>query len=132
MKIHVVVGIIRNKSNQVLIAERPAHTYKGGLWEFPGGKIEIDESALTALERELHEELGIHIEAAHNWFSFEYDYVDRLVLLDIWEVTHFSGVPHGAEGQKVKWVEIKDLNQFEFPAGNKIILEKLQLSTTRE
>ena len=85
----VVVGIIRNPLGEILIAKRPEHKYKGGLWEFPGGKIEPSETPLDALKRELREELNIEVIKAESWLQCEYDYSDRFVLLHIWNVTQF-------------------------------------------
>lgn len=122
---HVAVGIIQNAVGDILIAQRPKNKYKGGLWEFPGGKVEAEESAFQALQRELQEELNIQVIAANSWLQFEHDYSDRIVLLDTWRVTHFVGEPCGAEGQVVRWVPPKKLIEYEFPAGNQIILQKL-------
>ncbi len=122
---HVAVGIIRNAAGEILISQRPDNKYKGGLWEFPGGKVEASESVYEALKRELKEELNIDIVAAQSWLQFQYDYTDRIVLLDTWNVTEFSGIPEGAEGQLIRWVSSSQLSQFEFPEGNRFILEKL-------
>lgn len=123
---HVAVGILRNDAGELLIAQRPAHKYKGGLWEFPGGKVEPNETVFQALQRELKEELGIEVSNAESWFQFEHDYSDRIVLLDVWIVKKYSGEPHGMEGQPVLWVSPKNLQQFEFPEGNAVILQKLK------
>ncbi len=122
---HVAVGIIRNALGEILIAQRPKDKYKGGLWEFPGGKIEPEETIFQALQRELKEELGILVLAANPWLQFQHDYTDRIVLLDVWNVIQFSGEPNGKEGQPIQWVNHQQLHQFEFPAGNQVILEKL-------
>lgn len=122
---HVAVGIIRNDVGDILIARRPDHKYKGGLWEFPGGKVEATESVFQTLQRELKEELSIHVVSARPWLQFDYDYSDRVVFLDTWNITEFSGTPIGAEGQSIRWVAPNDLHQFEFPAGNHFILKKL-------
>lgn len=122
---HVAVGIIRKQSGEILIAQRPLDKYKGGLWEFPGGKVEKDENVFQALQRELKEEIGIKVVTAEPWLQFEYDYKDRIVLLDTWQVIEFLGEPRGIEGQQVRWVLPQELSQFEFPAGNFFILEKL-------
>ncbi len=123
---HVAVGIIRQPTGEILIAKRPMDKYKGGLWEFPGGKVEADETVLQALTRELKEELGIEVLLAESWLQFEYDYKDRIVLLDTWIVTSYSGEPQGAEGQAIRWVLPHELSQYEFPAGNNVILAKLE------
>lgn len=121
---YVAVGIIRNTAGEILIAQRPKNKYKGGLWEFPGGKVEAQETAFQALQRELKEELDIDVITANSWLQLQHDYTDRIVLLDAWIVTEFSGTPCGVEGQLIRWVNAKDLVQYEFPEGNKIILEK--------
>jgi len=123
---HVAVGILRNIHGEILIAQRPKNKYKGGLWEFPGGKVEPGESAFQALQRELAEELNIDVISADSWLTFQHDYSDRVVLLDTWHVTAFSGTPEGAEGQLIRWVFPRDFEQFTFPEGNHFILEKLR------
>ncbi len=123
--IHVVVGIIKNQSGEVLIAQRPAHKYCPGLWEFPGGKVEKNEDVFLALQREFHEEIGIQIISANPWFKFEYTYPDRTVLLDNWCITNYSGEPFGAEGQLIRWVSPNELVQYHFPDGNKAIIDRL-------
>ncbi len=122
---HVAVGIIRNALGELLIAKRPEGKYKAGLWEFPGGKVEATENAFQALQRELFEELNIQVISAEPWVQFQHDYGDRVVLLDAWQVTEFSGTPFGAEGQLIAWVSSTDLHQFHFPDGNRYLLERL-------
>lgn len=123
---HVVIGIILNASQQILIARRLAHQAKGGLWEFPGGKVESNETAFQALQRELSEEIGITVKQAEPWLKFEYQYPHAHVLLDVWLVKEFSGTAIGAEGQPINWVSTAELKEFEFPDGNRFIIEKLQ------
>lgn len=125
--IHVAAGVIVNPDGKVLIARRPAHVHQGGLWEFPGGKLESDEPVEEALKRELHEELGIDIQLAHPLIRIHHDYSDKSVLLDVWKITAFTGNPHGKEGQPVKWVKPGELDQFSFPEANKPIITAAQL-----
>ena len=122
---HVAVGIIHNAYGEILIAQRMQGKYKPGLWEFPGGKIENDESIFQALQRELQEELAIRVIAAEPWLQIQHDYSDRIVLLEVWQVTKFTGTALGAEGQPIRWVSHQQLSQYEFPAGNQAILQKL-------
>ncbi|MHB1948118.1 MAG: 8-oxo-dGTP diphosphatase MutT [Gammaproteobacteria bacterium] len=125
--IHVAVGIVINQQGEILIAQRPAHaSYGGGLWEFPGGKLEAHEDVFTALQREFQEEIGIQIISADPWLQIHYDYKDRVVLLDTWLIKEYSGQAHGAEGQIIRWIKSTDLNQYKFPDGNREIIEKLQ------
>lgn len=117
-RIHVVAAVIRSATGEVLIAKRPVDKHQGGLWEFPGGKVEAGESVTAALSRELHEELGITVEQARPLIQIRHDYPDRHVLLDVWEISVFSGEPHGAEGQPLIWVPLWQLQDYSFPEAN--------------
>lgn len=123
-RLHVVVGIIL-KNGLVCIARRSKDAHLGGLWEFPGGKLEAGETALTALARELHEEIGIFVETARPITQISHDYPERQVLLDFWLVTEFHGKPHGREGQPVVWVPVKELINYHFPHANQDIVKSL-------
>ena len=114
-QIHVAAAVIRNEANQVFISLRPDHVHQGGLWEFPGGKVETGESVYDALVREIHEENGIDIKSAQPLIKIPFRYPDKHVLLDVWEVLEFSGTAHGKEGQECRWTDIDELNQFTFP-----------------
>jgi len=81
----------------------------------------------TALARELHEELGIVVGAARPLIKVRHDYPDKQVLLDVWEVSSFTGEPHGAEGQPLAWVSAKELTNYEFPAANQPIVAAARL-----
>lgn len=126
-RVHVVAAAIFNARGEVLIARRPAHLHQGGLWEFPGGKVEPGETVERALERELHEELGIEVERARPLIRVPHDYPDKRVLLDVWRVDRFRGEPHGREGQPVAWVAPEALVQYEFPAANLPIVTAVRL-----
>jgi len=124
--VHVAIAVIVNEQKQVLIALRQSHQHQGGLWEFPGGKVEAGESIEAALEREIKEELGIEIANATPLIEIRHDYNDKSVLLDVWSTTQFNGVPQGSEGQMIQWCEIAALRDFEFPAANKPIINAIQ------
>lgn len=126
-RIHVAAAVIRDARGRVLIAKRPLDKHQGGLWEFPGGKVEADECVEVALARELHEELGIHVTQAQPLIQVRHDYPDKRVLLDVWEVTAFAGEPHGAEGQPLAWVEPGELVRYQFPAANQPIIAAARL-----
>lgn len=125
--IHVAAALICNDQGQALIAQRPAHKHQGGLWEFPGGKVEADEDVLAALDRELFEEIGITIAQARPLIRVKHDYPDKSVLLDVWRVDGFRGEPHGREGQPVKWCPVDALAEADFPAANRPIIAAAQL-----
>ena len=116
--IHVAVAVIENARGEFLLARRPQHLHQGGLWEFPGGKVEPGEDIRTALDRELHEELGITAKIARPLLRVRHDYPDKPVLLDVWRVTAIHGTPHGREGQPFAWVAPGELRSYQFPQAN--------------
>lgn len=126
-RVHVAVAVIRNSENEILIAKRPDHVHQGGLWEFPGGKVESGEDTSMALKRELQEELGISVDHTVPFTTITYNYPDKHVYLDVHEIKHFDGRAAGLEGQSVKWVPVKKLNKYSFPPANKSILNSLLL-----
>jgi len=127
--IHVAVGLIL-KDQQVLIALRKPEQHQGGLWEFSGGKVEAGESVFEALSREIHEELNVTVVSAVPFTQVTHDYGDKSVLLDVWQVEQFSGVPQGREGQLIKWSDIATLHQQSFPAANEAIVQAIQQKLT--
>jgi len=124
---HVAVAVIVDDRRRVLISRRPAHVHQGGLWEFPGGKLEAGESVTSALQRELQEELGISLGSARPLIRIYHDYPDRQVLLDVLRVDRFAGIPHGREGQPVVWAAPGELVQYRFPAANIPIIKAATL-----
>jgi 8-oxo-dGTP diphosphatase len=125
--LHVAVAAIINPQRQVLLSLRPDHLHQGGLWEFPGGKLEPGESVRQALQREIVEELGLRIDAARPLIRVRHRYADRQVLLDVWRVDEFSGRAQGCEGQRIEWVPVEALAERSFPAANGPIIRALQL-----
>jgi 8-oxo-dGTP diphosphatase len=130
MILHVAVGVIFNERGQVLLSKRPSHVHQGNLWEFPGGKLNPGESVSEALARELWEELGIGVLQARPLLQVRYDYLDRSVLLDTWQVDRFSGTARGQEGQPVVWVRPKDLSTYPLLAANQPIVTAVCLPPT--
>ncbi|MBI3774035.1 MAG: Nudix family hydrolase [Gammaproteobacteria bacterium] len=116
--IHVAVAVIENPRGEFLLARRPEHVHQGGLWEFPGGKVEPGEDIRVALDRELHEELGITAQHARPLLRVRHNYPDKSVLLDVWRVTAIHGTPHGREGQPLAWVAPSELRTYQFPLAN--------------
>ncbi|MFT6956345.1 MAG: 8-oxo-dGTP diphosphatase [Halieaceae bacterium] len=122
-EVHVAVGVILDSVNRILITRRGENAHQGGLWEFPGGKVESGETVRHALQRELQEELGITIGIASPLVQVHHDYGDKAVLLDVYVVQEFSGEPKGLEGQPLEWVTETQLKIFEFPKANALIVE---------
>ena len=124
-RLKVVAAVIYNPVGEILIARRPEKAHQGGLWEFPGGKLEVGENYAVALKRELIEELGITIHTYEPWMKVSHDYSDKKVLLDVWKVTGFRGMATGKEGQQIRWCALGALKDYAFPAANEAIIAGL-------
>ncbi len=127
IRLHVAVAVIQGDDDRVLLSRRPDHLHQGGLWEFPGGKVEAGESVIQALARELWEELGITPSMFRPLIRVHHDYGDRAVLLDVWRVGRYQGAPRGREGQVTEWVSVAQLSQRNFPPANAPVIKALQL-----
>jgi len=102
---------------RVLLAQRPEGKSMAGLWEFPGGKVEVGESPETALIRELQEELGIDTWAsclAPLTFA-SHAYQDFHLLMPLFACRKWEGIPMSKEGQALKWVRAADLSNYPMP-----------------
>ena len=108
----VAVGILLDCDGRYLLSCRPAGRPSAGFWELPGGKIEPGETVIHALQRELHEELGLAIEAAadhcHPFFTLEHTYPHAVVRLQVWLVRKWHGQPQPREGQRLYWLSLWD------------------------
>jgi 8-oxo-dGTP diphosphatase len=124
--VHVAVGVIVDGSD-VLLSKRSAASHQAGKWEFPGGKLRSGESPREALERELEEELDIHVRSAYPLIQIRHVYPDKQVFLDVWRVTDYDGVPHGRERQVVEWINQDQLMKLELPAANHAIVMATRL-----
>lgn len=120
--LHIAVAVIVDGSGRLLIARRPPEAHQGGLWEFPGGKVEAGETILRALRRELKEELGINLGSARPLIKVCHAYADQEVLLDVWRVDRWHGSPRGCEGQPIAWVKPEALGRYRFPEADKTII----------
>lgn len=116
--VRVAAAVVRRADGAVLLSLRRAHSTHGGLWEFPGGKLEAGERAVDALARELREELGIVIAAATPLITVRHAYPTTCVELMVFEVDGWQGVAHGREGQRIEWVVPTRLAEHAFPAAN--------------
>lgn len=127
--LRVAVGVILRHTSQgaeVCISLRPKHLHKGGLWEFPGGKIEPGESLFSALQREIKEELDIDVMEAEPMQQILWHYPEKQVLLEVMKVTAFVGTAKGVEGQQVEWIKLDHLDDYDFPEANVAIIESLK------
>ncbi len=124
--VDVAVGLIV-QDGKALLAQRAAHQHQGGRYEFPGGKVEAGESIVSALARELHEELGIEIVEPHFVQRLTYRYPEKTVCLHVYRIDAFRGEPVGLEGQPLSWVALDALFELNFPDANRPIVRAAQL-----
>ncbi len=99
----VAVGILIRSNGDFLMTTRPVGKAYAGYWEFPGGKLEANETVVEALRRELTEEIGVVIEDAHIWRSSVVDYPHALVRLTFCKVSTWTGQLHMRESQQFAW-----------------------------
>ena len=101
--VRVAAAVILRPGGDVLLAQRPAGKAYEGYWEFPGGKLEPGETPRAALDRELHEELGITVVRASPWLVQRYVYPHAHVELHFFRVFEWQGEPHGHDNQAFAW-----------------------------
>jgi len=118
-------AVLSADKSEVLLALRRADQHQGNLWEFPGGKLEANETAEQALRRELHEEIGIYARSITPLLIVEHEYVDKAVRLHVFTVEEFRGEPQSLEGQPLQWVALAELRSYAFPAANTAIVDAL-------
>jgi 8-oxo-dGTP diphosphatase len=99
----VAVGILIRANGDFLMTTRPAGKAYAGYWEFPGGKLEDNETVIEALRRELIEEIGVTIQDVHIWRSSVVDYPHALVRLTFCKVVTWNGQLHMRESQQFAW-----------------------------
>lgn len=120
------VAVIWNDQNQILIDRRRQEGLLGGLWEFPGGKIEPEETVEACIQREIQEELGIAIAVGERLITVEHTYTHFRVTLNVHHCRHTSGEPQPIECDEVKWVTLDEIDQYPFPKANIRIIEALR------
>ena len=125
--INVAVAVVQRADGRVLMAERPRGKVSGGFWEFPGGKFDAGEHAEQALARELHEEVGVELDRAQPWMTYNHTYPDKIVRLHFFRVTAWHGTPHGREGQRVVWEDPSAITVSPVLPANDKVLQALSL-----
>lgn len=125
--VHVAAAVIEDARGRFLLTKRPEHVHQGGLWEFPGGKLEPEESVEAALKREIREELGIEVLSSRPLIQITHHYPDKSVLLDVHYVTGYSGRPRGLEGQPLIWADPWEMGNYPLPAADAPVVQALRL-----
>jgi len=116
----VVCALIEDAAGRVLVARRPAHKHLGGLWEFPGGKIEPGEKPEAALRREIREELGCEIEVGEALAPVRHDYPEVSIELRPFVARLAAGgpAPQPHEHEELRWVTKEDMLGLPMPAAD--------------
>jgi 8-oxo-dGTP diphosphatase len=125
--VHVVAAALIDADGRVLLAQRPEGKHLAGYWEFPGGKVEAGETAEQALRREILEEIGVRIGPAESLIRIPWNYSSKRILLDVYRVRSFEGMPHSCEGQPLKWVPAGALDPAEMPEADHPVIHALAL-----
>ena len=120
------VAVIWNTQKQILIDRRRPEGQMGGLWEFPGGKIELNETVEECIKREIQEELGIEIEVGQHLITIDHTYTHLRVTLTVHHCRHLSGEPQPIECDEIRWVTLDEIDEFTFPKANEQIIAALR------
>src|SRR5690554_3989486 len=123
--VHVVAAAITDPRGRILLARRTAGRDLAGLWEFPGGKREPDETPEQALVRELDEELGIQVQVGSPLISVPQAYPDKRLRLDVRRVSAWKGIPKGHEGQALAWCPPHRLASYAMPPADIAVVAAL-------
>ena len=123
---NIGVAVIWNEQGQILIDRRRPNGLLGGLWEFPGGKIELGETVEECIKREIQEELAIEIEVGDRLITIDHAYSHFRVTLNVHHCRHLIGVPQPLECDEIRWVTLDEIDQFPFPKANAQIIAALR------
>lgn len=126
-EVKVAVAVIYDESGRILITQRAAHIPSGGLWEFPGGKLEAHETPQAALLREIKEEVNLDIQRFDFITKIDTEYRDNPLSLYVFLIHEFLGKATRLEAQAdLQWVSPHRLQEYEFPPTNAPILDWIQ------
>lgn len=127
--IWVVAGALMRPDGTCLMHRRPYEKHHGGLWEFPGGKVEVTEIPVKALIRELQEELGIIVsESACEPVAFADERGRSLanpIVILLYKITSWEGDPQALEGGAVDWFDRDGIGQLDKPPLDSLLFERL-------
>ncbi|MGK7939301.1 MAG: A/G-specific adenine glycosylase [Crocosphaera sp.] len=120
------VAVIYNDAGLILIDRRPSKGLLGGLWEFPGGKIEANETVEDCIKREIKEEIDIDIEVGDHLVTLDHAYTHFKVTLYVHLCRYLQGEPKPIECEEIRWVSLAEIDSFPFPKANTKIIEMLK------
>ena len=126
MVIQVVAAIVRDADGTIMLARRKPHLHCGGYWEFPGGKVAPGESPQEALERELLEELAIHVVCGEFAGSQIHHYESKTVELAAYFCTIISGTIKLSDHDRLTWVSPENIGMFDLAPADRFLISLLQ------
>ncbi len=121
----IACAVVRRKDGRILIAQRKPQGLLGGLWEFPGGKLEDGESLEQAAAREVLEETGVKVKIGEKIATVKHAYSHFKITLHAFEAVFVSGTPRALGCDKVKWVRRNELEKYAFPKANLLIVARI-------
>ena len=125
-KITEVVAALIWQGNKFMICQRPEHKARGLLWEFVGGKVELDETKGQALIRECQEELAVTLAVGDVFMDVTHEYPDLTVHLTLFNATIAEGEPQKLEHNDIQWITPSDIPNYEFCPADEEILDKIK------
>ncbi len=120
----VTAGLIRD-GDRLLISQRKPDGLHGGLWEFPGGKLEDGETLQECLKRELIEELAILVEVGEETCEVNHAYSHYRITLHVFQCRYLNGPPQALGCTQWKWVRLQQLEDYNFPEADRPVIEML-------
>lgn len=121
-----VVAALIWRQDKFMICQRPAHKARGLLWEFVGGKVEPGETKEQALIRECQEELAIMLDVGEIFMDVIHEYPDLTVHLTLFHATIQEGIPQKLEHNDIRWITVREIEQYEFCPADEEILNRLK------
>ncbi len=126
---HIAVGVIW-KDNKILIGKRKESQMLGGLWEFPGGKQEKNESLHQTAIREIREETGLDVEILSEYPKIKHTYTHLKITLHAYNCRIIAGRPQPRSATELKWIDLSEVKHHPFPKANINLLEHIKTQTS--
>ena len=125
--VKVAAGLVF-KDEKLLITKRLKNIHLGGMWEFPGGKLELGESYEICLKREMFEELGVKVNVSYEFEEVLHRYSEMTVLIKFFICSLSSGTPKAIQCSEFQWINRRDLTKYNFPAADIKVINQLRLN----
>ncbi len=123
---YIVTAAVMRKDGKVLLAKRPSKGLLGGLWEFPGGKVEPQESLQDCLAREIQEELGVAVRVGEQLGTYRHAYTHFSITLHAFFCDLLEGEPRPVQAAELAWVALSDLSAYPMGKVDRLIAGDLQ------